>query len=393
MTSITVRRLAWLVGSALLTTSCTTTAGGTTSSSAAAGASGSVAGASSGATQSPGSSTGGANAGQSASGTVVFMLPNTTTARFPEHDGPEFVKAMKELAPNVTVQVVNANNSQQTQVQQAENAISQGAKALVVVAADPATAGGLMAKAKAASVPVIDYEHGVSNDAITYHVQNSPEKVGEANGRTFADAIAKMSGAVRVQRLYGNKGDDYTTNEKKGQDKFVQPLIDKGKIKVVCEDYVANWQPSVAQQLTEQCLTRTSNGMTAILAMNDGTAIGAVAALGGQSLSGKIPVYGGQDAGLEALQYMLRGWIQDSVYKPFYAEAKAAAQLTIAAMTKTEPPSGLLNATFSDGKPMAYLDVVDLTPANLSKVVEDKLYTKVQLCAASVKDVTGFCTK
>ena len=48
--------------------------------------------------------------------------------------GPEFVKAMGELAPNMKVVVVNAENSGQTQISQAETAISQGAKALVAKA-------------------------------------------------------------------------------------------------------------------------------------------------------------------------------------------------------------------------------------------------------------------
>lgn len=324
-------------------------------------------------------------------GSVYFMLPNTTTARFPEHDGPEFVKAMKKLAPKMKVVVVNGNNSGATQIQQAETAISKGAKALVFVAADPNTAGGVIAKANAAKVPVIDYEHGVSNKGITYHVQNSPLKVGQAIGKTAAAALKAMPGTIRVARVYGNKGDDYTTQEKKGQDQYLQPLIDSGKIKVVCEDYTANWQPSVAQVSSEQCLTKTQNGVDVFIAMNDGTAMAAVAALQGQKILDKVKVYGGQDAGLEALQYLLRGWIQDDVYKPFSNEATVAAKLALAAITKTAPEKGLITGKFSDGKPIAYLDVIDLTGKTIGTVVKDGLYTKAQLCAADVVDVTGYC--
>ncbi len=324
-------------------------------------------------------------------GSVYFMMPNTTTARFPEHDAPEFVKAMKKLAPGIKVVVVNANNSGATQIQQAETAIAKGALALVWVAADPATAGGFVAKAVAAKIPVIDYEHGVSNAGIAYHVQNSPVKVGEGIGKTAAAAIAAMPGTIRVARVYGNKGDDYTTNEKIGEDKYLQPLIDSGKIKVVCEDYTANWQPSVAQISSEQCLTKTQNGVDVFVAMNDGTAMAAVAAIQGQKLIDKIKVYGGQDAGLDALKYLLRGWIQDDVYKPFSSEATAAAQLALAAITKTAPPKGLITGKFADGKPIALLDVVDLTAKNIGRVVADGLYKKSDLCTSDVVDVTGYC--
>ena len=324
-------------------------------------------------------------------GSVYFMLPNTTTARFTEHDGPEFVKAMKRLAPKMKVVVVNANNNGATQIQQAETAIAKGAKALVFVAADPNTAGGFISKAVAAKIPVIDYEHGVSNPGITYHVQNSPLKVGEGIGKTAAAALKAMTGTIRVARIYGNKGDDYTTQEKLGQDNYLQPLIDSGKIKVVCEDYTANWQPSVAQVSAEQCLTKTQNGVDVFIAMNDGTAMAAVAAIQGQKLIDTIKVYGGQDAGLDALKYLLRGWIQDDVYKPFNAEATVAAQLTLAAITKTAPPKGLITGKFSDGKPIAFLDVIDLTGKTIGKVVEDGLYKKSELYTSDVVDVTGYC--
>jgi len=318
------------------------------------------------------------------------MLPNTTTVRFTQNDAPAFVDAMKKLAPDMKVEVVNGENDASVQTQQAETAISKGAKAIVFVAADPGTAGGLVAKVNAAGIPLIDYEHGVESPDIAYHVQNSPVAVGEAIGQTFSKAVADGGKTLRVARLYGNKGDDYTTREKEGQDKYFDQLESSGKIQVVCEDYVANWQPSVAQQLAEQCLTKTGNKVDAIVAMNDGTATGAVAALQGQGLEGKLPVYGGQDATLDGIKYMLRGWIEDTVYKPFDKEAGAAAQLVVAAVTGEDPPAGLINDKAPDGQPRASLDVVDLTPENVDLVVQDGLYTKKQLCAG-VNDVTGYC--
>jgi len=336
-----------------------------------------------------GSDTGGGSAAD-LTGTVYFMLPNTTTVRFTQNDAPAFVDAMKKLAPDMKVEVVNGENDAATQTQQAETAISKGAKAIVFVAADPGTAGGLVAKVNAAGIPLIDYEHGVESPDIAYHVQNSPVLVGEAIGKTFSEAVSSGGKALRVARLYGNKGDDYTTREKEGQDKYFDKLESSGKIKVVCEDYVANWQPSVAQQLAEQCLTKTGNKVDAIVAMNDGTATGAVAALQGQGLEGKLPVYGGQDATLDGIKYMLRGWIEDTVYKPFDKEAEAAANLALAAITGEDPPKGLINDKAPDGQPRASLDVVDLTPENVDLVVKDGLYTKKQLCEG-VDDVTGYC--
>ena len=125
---------------------------------------------------------------------------------------------------------------------------------------------------------------------------------------------------VTVSRVYGNNGDNYTIQDLAGQNEKIQSLIDDGTVEVACEDYAAGWDPAAAQQLVEQCLTRTQNQIDAVLAMNDGTASGAIAALQSQGLAGQIPVYGGQDANLDALRYILQGLQTATVFKDYALE-------------------------------------------------------------------------
>ena len=70
------------------------------------------------------------------------MAPNTTPTRYIEQDGPDFKAALEKLDPNVEVKFVNGGGSSDTQLAQANAAIADGAKALVVVAADPNTERG-----------------------------------------------------------------------------------------------------------------------------------------------------------------------------------------------------------------------------------------------------------
>src|SRR5690606_16771929 len=126
---------------------------------------------------------------------------------------------------------------------------------------------------------------------------------------------------VQVARLYGNQGDVYTTQMLDGQNSILQPLIDDGSIDVGCEDYVKHWDPTVAQSLADQCLTKTQNKVGAFLGFYDGITAGVIAALKSKNL--KIPVYGGQNPELTGLQYMLTGDQQDDVLKPFSVEAEA----------------------------------------------------------------------
>jgi D-xylose transport system substrate-binding protein len=203
--------------------------------------------------------------------------------------------------------VLNAEGSGDQQLSQAQTALNEGTSAIVFVAADPALSGAVLQRAAADDVPVISYEHEALDGPVTYQVMFDPYKVGTAQGQYFADHLPQAaSGPIRLARLKGNSGDNYTNRNEEGQNEVLQPLIDSGDVEVVCEDYTPGWDPAEAQQLMEQCLTRSQDQVDAVMAMNDGTASGAIAALQGQGLAGQIPVYGGQDANLEALRFIPR---------------------------------------------------------------------------------------
>lgn len=327
------------------------------------------------------------------SGSVVFLLPNTTTTRFIQHDSPAFVAAMKELAPGVTVDVQNAEGKSDQQLTQAESAINSGAKAIVLVSADPSLSGAVLQKAAEANIPVIGYEHEALDGPLYAQVIFDPKKVGEAQGQYFADHLpAGKDGVVTISRVYGNNGDNYTIQDQAGQNEKIQSLIDSGKVKVACEDYATGWDPAAAQQLVEQCLTKTQNQIDAVLAMNDGTASGAIAALQGQGLAGQIPVYGGQDANLDALKYILQGQQTDTVFKDYALEGKTAAEVVVAALEGQQPPTSVINAVFDNKAvqaPAAYLDVQSIDAANMQVVIDAGLYTKAEICDG-IGDV-AFC--
>lgn len=348
-----------------------------------------LAGCSTGAEQAASS---GAKSAKDLKGTVTFLLPNSTTVRFNDHDAPSFIAAMKKLAPGIKVDVQDANNDQSRQLTQAETAISKQTLGIVLTAADPSLSGSILAKAADANIPVVGYEHEALNGTAAYQVIFDPIKVGEAQGTYFAKHLptAASGGVVNIARIYGNKGDNYTIGVKKGQDESIDKLVKDGKVKVVCEDYATNWDPVNSQQIAEQCLTKTGNKVDAIITSNDGTAQGAIAAVEGQNLS--TPVYGGQDANLEALRFILQGKQQDTVFKDFAKEGEVAAQLMVDALTGKKASKSLINGTYDNKSmkvPAAYLDVQSVDADNMQVIVDAKLYTKDALC----KGLTGvpFC--
>jgi hypothetical protein len=84
----------------------------------------------------------------------------------------------------------------------------------------------------------------------------------------------------------------------------LQAAIDSGAITIVGEAYTDGWLPANAQRNMEQILTANDNKVDAVVASNDGTAGGVVAALAAQGMAG-IPV-SGQDGDLAALNRVAR---------------------------------------------------------------------------------------
>lgn len=344
-----------------------------------------------------GSSGDGGDKADGAKKLVYFMAPNTTPTRYIQQDGPDFKKAIEKLDPSVEVKFVNAAGSSATQLSQANAAIAAGAKALVVVAADPNTSEGILQAAASAKVPVIGYENPPLKGQMFAQVVFDPENVGVQQGEYFASQVkAGELGAtpVTVARLYGNKGDVYTTEMLKGQDSVLKPLIDDGTIKVVCEDYVKDWAPDNAQSAADQCLTKTQNKVGAFLGFYDGITAGVIAAL--KSKKAKIPVYGGQNPELTGLQYMLTGDQQDNVLKAFSVEAEAAAKITLAAIKGEKPPADLVKDVVDNGGsqiPTAKLPstLIHLEKGKdpgeaVQKAVDLGIFTWKQICTGPAKD-------
>ena len=107
-----------------------------------------------------------------------------------------------------------------------------------------------------------------------------------------------------------------------GQQEVLQAAIDAGDITIVAEAYTDGWLPANAQRNMEQILTAQDNAVDAVVASNDGTAGGVVAALTAQGMEG-IPV-SGQDGDHAALNRVAKGTQTVSVWKDARELGKAA---------------------------------------------------------------------
>ncbi len=320
-----------------------------------------------------------------ASQKVFFLLPNSTTIRFESRDAPFFVNALAKYAPDAEVVVQNGEGDPARQQRLVEDAIAQGANVILYTSSDANLAAGALAAAEEAGVPVVLYDHDAVGGRAEAHVVFDSLSVGQAQGSRAAELISAMDKTpVKVARVKGNQGEFGTGQYEAGQNEFLQPLIDSGKVEVVCEQYTQNWDPVLAQSFAEDCLTKTGGDVDVFVGMNDGTTGGSVAALISQGYGpGEKLVTGGQDATVEALRYVATGWQDNSVLKDLAVEADYAAQVVASILEGNGVPvdlvNGKVNNQFMD-VPAVFLPVSNITLDNLGDVVEAGVWTWAEIC-------------
>lgn len=239
-----------------------------------------------------------------------------------QHDRDLFVKECADDGGEVLVQA--ANNSDALQVEQAENLLTQGVQVLVVVPHNGKVAATIVDEAHKAGVKVIAYDRLINDCDLDYYVAFDAPKIGEMQAKYLVKKVPKGNYVI----IEGAPTDNNAVLLKDGQMKVLQPLIDKGDIKVVTQQWANDWSPIEALKIMENALTRNDNKVDAVLVSNDGMAGGAIQALAEQKMAGKVPVTG-QDGDLAACQRIVAGIQSMTIYKPLKKEAEEAAYLAL----------------------------------------------------------------
>lgn len=147
-------------------------------------------------------------------------------------------------------------------------------------------------------------------------------------GRLQAREVFKVKPEGNYVFIKGSSSDPNADFLFAGQQEVLKEAMDAGKIKNVGEAYTDGWKPEIAQKNMEQFLTANDNKVDAVVASNDGTAGGAIAALEAQGLAGSVPV-SGQDADKAALNRVALGTQTVPVWKDSRELGKNAAEIAL----------------------------------------------------------------
>ena len=320
---------------------------------------------------------------------VGFMIPDSTTPRWTAQDAPDFISAMHKLDPSARVVVENADNSPATQLAQAQALISEGAKAIVLVAVDEVQAGTIVRAAHSAGIPVIAYTRMPSDSPVSYMVGSSPYLIGVDLGK-YIMAHTKQGDTIAV--LNGSFTDSFAHAEHNGFMSVLQPAFTSGSRHEVGNVWTPNWLPSDAQAEMAAILTQTHNNVQAVLSPNDGLATGVIAALSTQGLAGKIPVTG-IDGGLNGDRLILKGLLSMTVWRNSKVEAYNAAQIVQYVLDGKKPPKTFFDSSVYNGLvhvPLKTHGATVITAKNMYLEIQAGVFTKGQLCAG-IPAGTGPC--
>jgi D-xylose transport system substrate-binding protein len=289
--------------------------------------------------------------------------------------------AIKAVLDEAGAQYIStdAASSAEKQVSDVEQLVTQGADVLIILAQDNEAILPAVETALDQGIPVIAYDRLFETATPgAYYVTFDNVEVGRMQARAILEAMPEGNYVF----IKGNSADPNADFLRGGQQEILQEAIDSGAIVNVGEQYTDNWDPAVAQRNMEQILTDNDNQVDAVVASNDGTAGGAIAALTAQGLDGVVPV-SGQDADTAALNRIALGTQTVTVWKDSRELGKAAAELALSAC-QGEEPEGL--TTFSDGPKGIPMQSILLAPTpitqdNLQEIVDAGWISTDVLCA------------
>ena len=262
------------------------------------------------------------------------------------------------------------------QIADVENLIARGCDALIILAYDADAITPAIAKAKAEGIPVVGYDRLIEDPYAFYLTFDNKEV-----GRMQAREVFKVKPEGNYVFIKGSPTDPNADFLHEGQLEVLKEAMDAGKIKNVGEQYTEGWKPEVAQKNMEQILTANNNKVDAVVASNDGTAGGVVAALTAQGMEGITPV-SGQDGDHAALNRVARGTQTVSVWKDARELGKAAAEIAVALANGKKIDNAIKWAGGPKGVEMnaILLKPVPITRDNLNVVIDAGWVGKDVVC-------------
>ena len=299
-----------------------------------------------------------------------------------------------EKADSLGAQVLRAvaDGDQDRQNNQADGFLTQGVNALVVIPRNLNTAGRIIRSAHEKNVPVIAYDRLILNCDVDMYITFDNEKVGYLQAKAVLEKVPEGNYILLGGAASDNNAQLLRTGQLRAIHEHEQAT---GKhIRILADPFLDNWDREEARRRMSNLLTKFQalhERIDAVVASNDATAGGVVAALMAEQLQGRIAV-SGQDAELSACQRIVEGTQTVTVYKPVKRLAEVSARAAVMLARGMKPADIIaaegftVNALDNGYKkvPSIFLEPVAVTRDNMVDVVirdgwlpQDQVYANI----------------
>lgn len=306
---------------------------------------------------------------------VAFLLSTLQEERY-QKDKKYFEDEAKKLG--IDAFTLAADNDNARQLSQVEDALSRGAKVLVIQPTDSAAAAAYVSKAHTAGAKVVAYDRSI-NGGPDFYVAHDSHKVGVLQAEA---AIKATGGKGNFVILNGQSGHSVALEIARGYMDTLKPYIDKGDIKIVVEKNHDSWSPEQALKTMEDAIAKTGGDIVAVLANNSGMARGAVQAIQAGNLAAKKIFIAGADADAANVNYVCEGKQSVEVLKDIKPLAEKAANVA-ASLANGRPVDGVPTPGAKDPVPVAAVEVHLVTPETVKPLILDSGFhapTAIPLC-------------
>jgi len=326
---------------------------------------------------------GGAGPVSASTGKVAFLMPDEASTRYEQHDHPGFVAQMSKSCPACTVLYNNANADASKQQQQFNSALVQGAKVIVLDPVDSSAAASLVQEAHSKGVKVIAYDRPIPSAQADFYVSYDNEKIGTVIAQSL---VAKLkSGTIPagagILEVNGSPTDAAAGLIKKG----IHAGLAGSGISTLAEYDTPDWDPAKAQTWVSGQVSRFGTKIVGVVAANDGTGGGAIAAFKAAGTN-PVPPVTGNDATLAGLQLIIAGDQYNTISKPSEIVAAAAAKVAVALLDGKTPTA----TTTLYGAPSQLFVPAVITTQNLKAEIVTKGITKAaDICTSTYAAACG----
>nr|WP_231905016.1 substrate-binding domain-containing protein [Saccharothrix espanaensis] len=258
---------------------------------------------------------------------VGVILPDReSSSRWEEQDRPLLTASLNFAG--IEPMIENAEGDEAKFASIADAMIQRGVKVLMTTPLSTEGGATVERKAKAAGIPVINYDRITLGGMADYYVSFDNLNVGELQADGLLQCLGNRPGAQIIE-IQGAPTDNNATLFADGQRRKLGPKYESGALKLVKSQPIDKWDPVAGKGVFEQILNGNAGRVDGVIAANDALAGAVIEVLKTKGLAGRVPVTG-QDATVDGLRAVLLGDQCMTIYKPIRDEAEAAARLAIA---------------------------------------------------------------